>query len=51
MLPFMEDNESLLPCDLREEPKRREAEAARRDSTSARSLSPTEELVAREAST
>ena len=51
LLPFMEDNESLLPCDLSEEPKRRDAEAARRDSTSARSFSPTEELVARAAST
>ena len=52
MLPFIEDNESLLPCDLNEEePKSVDAEIARRDSTSARSFSPTEELVARAAST
>ena len=52
LLPFMEDNESLLPCDLNEEELNRvDAEVARRDSTSARSFSPTEELVARAAST
>ena len=47
----MEERESLLPCDLREEPKRRDGEVERRDSTSARSFSPTDEFVARAAST
>ena len=51
LLPFMEERESLLPCDLREEPKRRDGEVERRDSTSARSFSPTDEFVARAAST
>ena len=47
LLPFIEDNESRLPCDLNEEPESGE----RRDSTSARSFSPTDELPARAAST
>jgi len=53
LLPFMEDKESLLPCDLKEEEEAKsvEADVARQDSTSARSFSPTEELVARAAST
>jgi len=51
LLPFMEDSESLLPCDLNNEEEEAKSVDARQDSTSARSFSPTDELVARAAST